>query len=63
MEAESARKKLPKVPIALPEEIDEGIYPCPAKGCDKSYDTERQLKHHIDANHWKVFNPNKRGRP
>ena len=30
--------------------------------CDREYDNERSLKDHINANHWKLLHPNKKGK-
>jgi len=38
-------------------------FPCDVKGCTKSYPTKKQLEGHRNANHWKLINPKKRGKP
>jgi len=31
--------------------------------CPREYDSQRQLDSHVNANHWKKVNPDKRGKP
>lgn len=61
MEAELSKKL--KVPIAVPEEIDGSLFPCPVDGCSKVYNNKQSLDGHLNANHWKGLNSKKRGKP
>ena len=38
-------------------------FKCPIESCPREYLKEQSLKDHINANHWKLFNPKKKGKP